>query len=208
MVGLRNGASYAVDDTDHGRLYQQKRKLANKRKAVAKGKLKITRTTENLVSTPPELKRKREEIEAEKTSKKSNKVTGNVTRSSGIRPRCTDYGRYRCALFKRHGFFFCAPCDLYDTVVEKGTVSSESTRYKCVAGHESFIFPTTKLKQSSYLPSHQLYARPPSVKAVDTSESDSSEEGSSDEGSSDEEEMFGKQKRDSQFSPFAILLLR
>mmetsp|Transcript_9793 Transcript_9793/g.17816 ORF Transcript_9793/g.17816 Transcript_9793/m.17816 type:complete len:391 (-) Transcript_9793:136-1308(-) len=166
MVGTRNGASYVVNDTDRGRLFFQKRKLAKNRKAAADGKIKITRTTEKLVSTPPELKRKREEIEEEKTSKKSNKVTGNVTRSSGIRPRCTDYGRYRCALFKRHGFFFCAPCDLYDT-------------------------------------SHQLYARPPSVKAVDTSESDSSDEGSSDEESSDDEEIFGKQKRDSPFSPFA-----
>eukprot|EP00978_Attheya_sp_CCMP212_P024000 scaffold74698_cov43-Attheya_sp.AAC.2 len=69
MVGTCNGASYVTDATDHGRLFQQKRKLANKWKAVAKGRLvKLTRTTENLVSTPPELKRKRKEIEEEKAA--------------------------------------------------------------------------------------------------------------------------------------------
>eukprot|EP00978_Attheya_sp_CCMP212_P039492 scaffold205948_cov25-Attheya_sp.AAC.1 len=75
MVGTRNGASYVTDATDHVRLFQQKRKLTNKRKAVAKGRLKITRTTENLVSTPPELKRKREGMEEEKRSETSKEVT-------------------------------------------------------------------------------------------------------------------------------------
>eukprot|EP00978_Attheya_sp_CCMP212_P015819 scaffold40924_cov34-Attheya_sp.AAC.5 len=85
--------------------------------------------------------------------------------------------------------FCCAgPCDIYDTVVEKGQVNSESKMFKCVTGHKSFIFPLTKLKQCSYLPLPQLYIRPPSVKPVDTYESDRTD--SSEEGSSDDEEIF------------------
>eukprot|EP00978_Attheya_sp_CCMP212_P039605 scaffold207536_cov51-Attheya_sp.AAC.2 len=134
-------------------------------------------------------------------SEKSNEVTGNVTRSSGITPQCTNYGCYHCTFFKRHAFFFCGPCDLYDTVIEKGQVNSESKMYKCVAGHKSFIFPTTKLKQFSYLTLRQLYFCPPSVKPVDTYESDGTD--SSEDGSSVDEEIFAKQKKDSPFSLFA-----
>eukprot|EP00978_Attheya_sp_CCMP212_P044559 scaffold314359_cov49-Attheya_sp.AAC.1 len=157
MAGLRGGKSYANDDTDRGRLWKAKRKLECARMASAKGKFKNTRITEMLVSTPPDLKRKREEIEEEKMSKKSKCANVNLTRSSGIKPRCSNYGCYRHAFYQRHGFFFCNACVLYDSVVEKRAVNSESRRYKCTAGHTSLIFPTTRIKNSTYRSSQQIY---------------------------------------------------
>eukprot|EP00978_Attheya_sp_CCMP212_P012835 scaffold32068_cov35-Attheya_sp.AAC.1 len=157
MAGLRGSKNYATDDTDRGRLWKDKRKLERARLALAKGKLKNTRTTEMLVSTPPDLKRKREEIEEEKMSKKSKCTNVNLTRSSGIKPRCSNYGRYRHAFYQRHGFFFCNACVFYDSVVEKRAVNSESRTYKCTASHTSFIFPTTQIKNSMYRSSHQIY---------------------------------------------------
>eukprot|EP00978_Attheya_sp_CCMP212_P039409 scaffold204550_cov48-Attheya_sp.AAC.1 len=92
-------------------------------------------------------------------SKKSTCTNVNLTRSSGIKPRCSNYGRYRHAFYRRHGFFFCNACVLYDSVVEKSAVNSESRRYKCTAGHTSFIFPTTRIKNSTYRSSQQIYNR-------------------------------------------------
>ena len=210
MGRTRSGkVSYETDATNHGRLFIEKRKLERKRKAVVEGKLKLTRTTQHLISTPPKLKRKREEIEEEKAKSEAlTKVKLNVTRSSGIAPRCSSYGRYRCALYKRHGFFFCSPCALYDTVVEKWDIDSENCIYKCVAGHTSFIFPTTKIKQT-YLPSKPLFTRDVAVQSAETNESAASADedncSSEDEEDSVDEMMneMRERERDNIFSPFA-----
>jgi hypothetical protein len=187
MVSSRSGASYDVDATDHGRLARQKSRLVANRKAVASGKKKITRHTEQSVTTPPELKRKRAEIEEEKLRRENEGKKKTTTRSSGTATRCTNYGVYRHAQYKEYGFFFCSPCDLYDSVVEKWRVDSNCRTYKCVAGHNSFIFPSTKTK--TYLPSKQVDFSSKKKHAESPSSADDSEEvWSSGEEDEDEEE--------------------
>eukprot|EP00978_Attheya_sp_CCMP212_P043741 scaffold290714_cov41-Attheya_sp.AAC.1 len=110
-----------------------------------------------------------------------------MTRSSSNGVRCTNYGVYRHAQYKDYGFFFCSPCDLYDTVVEKWTVDSECRRYKCTAGHDSFIFPSSKTKV--YVPSKQRdYTKSKAKEAESDSDSVSSSSTSSEEEDADEEE--------------------
>eukprot|EP00978_Attheya_sp_CCMP212_P049174 scaffold627966_cov142-Attheya_sp.AAC.1 len=110
-----------------------------------------------------------------------------MTRSSSKGVRCTNYGVYRHAQYKEYGFFFCSPCDLYDTVVEKWTVDSECHRYKCTAGHDSFIFPSSKTKV--YVPSKHRDYTLSKAKVAEESDSDSvSSSSSAEEEDADEEE--------------------
>jgi hypothetical protein len=189
MGGTRSGrVNYETDATDLGRTGRQKQQLKNNRQAVASGKIKLTRQNENIVVTPPDLKRKRAIIEEEKLkSQTENKNKAAMTRSSSKGVRCTNYGVYRHAQYKEYGFFFCSPCDLYDTVVEKWTVDSECNRYKCTAGHDSFIFPSTKTK--IYVPSKNRDFPLPKAKVAEESDSDSvSSSSSAEEEDADEEE--------------------
>jgi hypothetical protein len=60
------------------------------------------------------------------------------------KPSCTDFGPMRHAQFNRPPkWFFCAECDAWDRdkdVVPR--IKQTSRRYKCIAGHTSFDFPT------------------------------------------------------------------
>jgi hypothetical protein len=104
-------------------------------------------------------------------------------------------------LYRNHGFFFCSPCALYHTVVEKWKVDSEGHRYKCVAGHTDFIFPTTKVK--TYYPSRQLYSRGAAVQPVESDKSDEDSSSEDEDESSVDEMMDEIRERENLFSPFA-----
>jgi len=68
------------------------------------------------------------------------------------KPSCTDYGSLRHALFNKPipTFFFCGECDAWDNDKDiVPNIKQTSRRYKCVADHQSRIFPTTKLSSPS-----------------------------------------------------------
>ncbi len=95
MARTRNGASYDVNATDLGRAGREKQKLERKRKAVQNGESKMTRKTEKSVETPPWLKKKKAEVELDRQrKKKAEEEQSKITRSSGISPRCSDFGQY------------------------------------------------------------------------------------------------------------------
>jgi hypothetical protein len=61
------------------------------------------------------------------------------------KPACTDFGPTRHAFYNKPipKWFFCAECDAWDR--DKGLrqgIKQTSRRYKCIAGHTSFDFPT------------------------------------------------------------------
>ena len=70
------------------------------------------------------------------------------TRSGPI--SCTEYGPFRHSFFNKpvSEYFFCGQCDLWDKekdLANKKTKQS-SQHYKCIAGHTSRVFPTTRVK--------------------------------------------------------------
>jgi hypothetical protein len=67
-------------------------------------------------------------------------------------PSCTDFGPMRHAQFNKPvpKFLLCSQCDAWDNdkhIVPN--IKQTSTRYKCIAHHQSRIFPTTKLAPPS-----------------------------------------------------------
>ena len=77
---------------------------------------------------------------------------------------CLTFGPRRKALFPYH--FFCGNCDWWEkqgggsaesdaAVHFKASATRSSVKYKCIAGHTSAIFPTTRDKEA-YLPSSRL----------------------------------------------------
>ena len=63
----------------------------------------------------------------------------------GVQPSCTDFGVDRKELYP--GFYFCQQCDDWDNpTFENKRLKQTNKRYKCRAGHTSFIAPTTKMK--------------------------------------------------------------
>ena len=67
------------------------------------------------------------------------------------KPSCTDYGPLRHALHNKPiPSFFCGECDAWDNDKDiVPNIKQTSRRYKCVADHQSLMFPTTKLSSPS-----------------------------------------------------------
>ena len=67
---------------------------------------------------------------------------------------CTDFGPSRHAQFNRpiSKWYFCAECDAWDNDKDIVPRSAKQTsrRYKCIAGHTSFIHPTALLPTKGF----------------------------------------------------------
>ena len=62
-------------------------------------------------------------------------------------PMCTDNGLRRHFAFQGQGFFFCHPCNFWDTTARLADCSMKGSRLSkglaCIAKHECFSHPTT-----------------------------------------------------------------
>ena len=63
----------------------------------------------------------------------------------GRTPTCSDYGTSRNILFQGNDFFFCSPCNLWDSLPpdRDKRCSRVSLRFACIAKHKCFSHPTT-----------------------------------------------------------------
>mmetsp|Transcript_19788 Transcript_19788/g.35910 ORF Transcript_19788/g.35910 Transcript_19788/m.35910 type:complete len:289 (+) Transcript_19788:109-975(+) len=122
MVVCRNGKESKPSATSYGRLHDVARKHSNTKKNHSKqsSTKKVTRASVGEVSTPPELKRAREEEEDETKSGASTLPPKKLSRHTYGGPRCFHYGPNRHILYKGEGFLF------------------------------SFIYPNVKKKESRY----------------------------------------------------------
>eukprot|EP00978_Attheya_sp_CCMP212_P011468 scaffold28291_cov36-Attheya_sp.AAC.3 len=64
-------------------------------------------------------KKKEPKLKKKNEAREHGKKNMMMPYSSSTGTRCTNYGQYHHAQYKEYGFFFCSPCDLYDTVIEK-----------------------------------------------------------------------------------------
>ena len=65
--------------------------------------------------------------------------------AGGLQPSCTNFRVDRKKLYL--GFYFCQQCDNWDNCpIENTQFQQTNKRYKCRAGHTSFIVSTTKMK--------------------------------------------------------------
>jgi len=79
-------------------------------------------------------------------SSRGGRVHSNTNSSvNQVLPTCCDFGSNRISLWP--GFFFCHPCTLYENEMATGNsrCNRSQHKYKCTAGHTSFITPTTKI---------------------------------------------------------------
>ena len=64
---------------------------------------------------------------------------------------CTNYGPLRHSFYNKPDFeyFFCGQCDLWDQDkgIRNGFMRQTSQAYKCIAGHTSHVFPTTRVQR-------------------------------------------------------------
>lgn len=66
--------------------------------------------------------------------------------ANGLQPSCTDYGQQREEQYP--GFFFCSGCKEWDNRPrENKRAKKTQKRYKCTAGHTSFLHPTVHKKE-------------------------------------------------------------
>ena len=105
----------------------------------------VTRSHAHLVdslATPPSVSR------AAVVTTPSTQTTPRTLRplhDGRRKPRCSDFGPGWHYLFQDQGFFFCSPCDLWDSLPPdaRKNISRQSTRYACIANHDSFSHPTS-----------------------------------------------------------------
>ena len=66
----------------------------------------------------------------------------------GRLPTCSDYGNTRHYMFKGNGYFFCHPCDMWDSLPpdRSKNCSRTSKKFACIGKHTSFCHPTTYRK--------------------------------------------------------------
>jgi hypothetical protein len=152
MVVCRNGKESKPSATSYGRLHDVARKHSNTKKNHSKqsSTKKVTRASVGEVSTPPELKRAREEEEDETKSGASTLPPKKLSRHTYGGPRCFHYGPNRHILYKGEGFLFCHPCDNVDNELVRDKTNLDSLSFRCTAKHTSFIYPNVKKKESRY----------------------------------------------------------
>jgi hypothetical protein len=72
---------------------------------------------------------------------------------SGV-PCCTDFGSLRHTLYNKPTplWLLCGQCDAWDQdkAIGKKNISQGSRTYKCIAGHTSWVFPTTPLATKGF----------------------------------------------------------
>ena len=74
----------------------------------------------------------------------------NLKFASGIQPSCTDFGPQREHNYP--GYLFCKGCKEWDDRPRENKRAKRSqNRYKCTAGHTSFLHPTTR--STDWMPS-------------------------------------------------------
>eukprot|EP00978_Attheya_sp_CCMP212_P019390 scaffold54349_cov41-Attheya_sp.AAC.1 len=136
MGGTRGGKNYSVTPLEQGRMHRLNQACIRAEKKA--GQRRATRI--NNYKPPPEVEEARSA--AKRSAAKNNYSPPTKKKRSQGGPRCCGYGPHRFSMYP--GFFFCSSCDQADTEVEDINVNSR--RYKCTAGHESFFFPMTKMK--------------------------------------------------------------
>ena len=107
----------------------------------------------SIIATPRRLTRAQVQVQEELATPPSATTRAATTPPSenerflrGRRlPMCTDYGSRRHFAFQGQGFFFCHPCDLWDTRLPDCSMKGSrlSKRFACIAKHKCFSHPTT-----------------------------------------------------------------
>uniref|UniRef100_A0A7S2U8A9 Uncharacterized protein n=1 Tax=Attheya septentrionalis TaxID=420275 RepID=A0A7S2U8A9_9STRA len=107
MVGTRGGTVTKPNAESYGRMHRASQKHSNLKKKIAANSSgrKITRKVEGLLSTPPDLKKVRDE-EKTRSNKAPSADETRTTRNDPLGPRCFHYGRYRETIYKGQDYFF------------------------------------------------------------------------------------------------------
>lgn len=80
----------------------------------------------------------------------------------GRTPTCSDYGTSRNILFGGNDFFFCSPCNLWDSLPpdRDKRCSRVSVRFACKAKHKHFSHPTTLCDSYGRMKDSEVHVAP------------------------------------------------
>ncbi|KAI2490109.1 hypothetical protein MHU86_24480 [Fragilaria crotonensis] len=160
MVQTRSGHDVFYTEASYGRAARNESTRKRRKRKLTQASMREFSADNSFTSTTPQRtpRKTRAQIRQEEELSTPPSTLNRVGRTPPIKterllrgkrkPTCSDYGIARHFSFQGNGFFFCHPCDVWDSLPpDQVTKSSRlSARLGCVANHESFSHPTTLCK--------------------------------------------------------------